>query len=194
MFVDDGSGSIRDGEGSHAEESDRRCSHGSEAADVDWRDVALFSHGTTIATNALITRRFLRDRGRRRGFPRRHRDPARNHHPVGHLRRDGAAVRGPPAPADRVRAGRSGNVVTPLDEGPGPRRGGSCAGGGSGRGVLRTRSRTRRIEVRLAEISPRSCLGSASRPRYAAGDLRVRAVLHHGTRRRRSSSRTASQF
>jgi N-methylhydantoinase A len=31
---------------------------GVAAADVDWHDVALFSHGTTIATNALITRRF----------------------------------------------------------------------------------------------------------------------------------------
>ena len=33
---------------------------GVAAAGVDWRDVALFSHGTTIATNALITRRFPR--------------------------------------------------------------------------------------------------------------------------------------
>lgn len=31
---------------------------GVAAAEVDLRDVALFSHGTTIATNALITRRF----------------------------------------------------------------------------------------------------------------------------------------
>jgi N-methylhydantoinase A len=33
---------------------------GIEAAGVDLRDVALFSHGTTVATNALITRRFPR--------------------------------------------------------------------------------------------------------------------------------------
>ncbi len=33
---------------------------GVAAAGVDWKDVALFSHGTTIATNALITRRFPR--------------------------------------------------------------------------------------------------------------------------------------
>ena len=33
---------------------------GVEAAGVDLRDVALFSHGTTVATNALITRRFPR--------------------------------------------------------------------------------------------------------------------------------------
>ena len=31
---------------------------GVEAAGVDLADVALFSHGTTVATNALITRRF----------------------------------------------------------------------------------------------------------------------------------------
>ncbi len=33
---------------------------GVAAAGVDWSDVELFSHGTTIATNALITRRFPR--------------------------------------------------------------------------------------------------------------------------------------
>lgn len=33
---------------------------GVAAAGVDWSDVTLFSHGTTIATNALITRRFPR--------------------------------------------------------------------------------------------------------------------------------------
>src|SRR3712207_7828236 len=31
---------------------------GVAAADVDLADVTLFSHGTTVATNALITRRF----------------------------------------------------------------------------------------------------------------------------------------
>lgn len=33
---------------------------GVAAAGVDWKDVTLFSHGTTIATNALITRKFPR--------------------------------------------------------------------------------------------------------------------------------------
>jgi len=33
---------------------------GIAAAEVDLRDVALFSHGTTVATNALLTRRFPR--------------------------------------------------------------------------------------------------------------------------------------
>ena len=33
---------------------------GVAAADVDWHDVALFSHGTTIATNALIERKGAR--------------------------------------------------------------------------------------------------------------------------------------
>lgn len=32
--------------------------NGAEAAQVDWRDVELFTHGTTTATNALITRNF----------------------------------------------------------------------------------------------------------------------------------------
>jgi N-methylhydantoinase A len=31
---------------------------GVEASGIDLADVALFSHGTTVATNALITRRF----------------------------------------------------------------------------------------------------------------------------------------
>lgn len=31
---------------------------GIDAADVALKDIALFSHGTTLATNALITRRF----------------------------------------------------------------------------------------------------------------------------------------
>ena len=34
------------------------CSRASSSAGIDLRDVALFSHGTTVATNALITRRF----------------------------------------------------------------------------------------------------------------------------------------
>src|SRR5690606_17729066 len=32
--------------------------NGAEAANIDWHDVELFTHGTTIATNALITRNF----------------------------------------------------------------------------------------------------------------------------------------
>ena len=32
--------------------------NGAEAADIDWHDVELFTHGTTVATNALITRNF----------------------------------------------------------------------------------------------------------------------------------------
>lgn len=32
--------------------------NGAEAADIDWHDVDLFTHGTTVATNALITRNF----------------------------------------------------------------------------------------------------------------------------------------
>lgn len=32
--------------------------NGAEAAEVDWHDVELFTHGTTIATNALITRNY----------------------------------------------------------------------------------------------------------------------------------------
>ncbi|CAM3315907.1 N-methylhydantoinase A [Paracoccus aminovorans] len=32
--------------------------NGAEAANIDWHDVELFTHGTTVATNALITRNF----------------------------------------------------------------------------------------------------------------------------------------
>src|SRR5690625_2694709 len=32
--------------------------NGAEAAKINWQDVDLFTHGTTIATNALITRNF----------------------------------------------------------------------------------------------------------------------------------------
>jgi N-methylhydantoinase A len=32
--------------------------NGAAAADIDWHDVDLFTHGTTVATNALITRNF----------------------------------------------------------------------------------------------------------------------------------------
>ena len=51
---------------------------GLEQEHVDLTDVTLFSHGTTVATNALITRRLPAGRdGRHRGFPRRDRDPPR---------------------------------------------------------------------------------------------------------------------
>ena len=60
VFIDDGSGSIRTAKVATQKDPIDGVLLGMQAADVDWRDVALFSHGTTIATNALITRRFPR--------------------------------------------------------------------------------------------------------------------------------------
>lgn len=58
VFVDDGTGSIRTAKVPTQKDPIDGVLLGMAAAGVDWRDVELFSHGTTIATNALITRRF----------------------------------------------------------------------------------------------------------------------------------------
>jgi N-methylhydantoinase A len=92
---------------------------GVEAAGVDLRDVALFSHGTTVATNALITRRFppaamVTTRGFRdvieirRGTKEDLWDAYKDVAPPYIRRRDRLEV------TERVDFG--GNVLVPLDE------------------------------------------------------------------------------
>jgi N-methylhydantoinase A len=88
-------------------------------AGVEWRDVAFFSHGTTIATNALITRRFppaamVTTRGFRdiieirRGTKDDLWDTYKDVAPPYISRRDRLVV------SERV--DYAGNVVSPLDE------------------------------------------------------------------------------
>ena len=81
---------------------------GIKAGGVDLRDMVLFAHGTTLATNALITRNFPpRDHGHHQGLPRRDRDPPRHpRRPVGHLQGNGAALHPAPQPTRCKRAHR----------------------------------------------------------------------------------------
>src|SRR4051794_13731294 len=92
---------------------------GVEAAGVDLADVALFSHGTTVATNALITRRFppaamVTTRGFRdvieirRGTKEDLWDTYKDVAPPYIRRRDRLEV--------TERVDYNGNVLTPLDE------------------------------------------------------------------------------
>ena len=76
---------------------------GVEAARLDLADVTLFSHGTTVATNALITRRFPSRRdGHHPRLPRRARDPPRHQgRPVGRLQGRRAARTSAAATASR---------------------------------------------------------------------------------------------
>ena len=62
---------------------------------IDLGKVALFSHGTTVATNALITRRLPRTAMVcTKGFRDVHRNPARQQgRPLGHLQGRGEALR-----------------------------------------------------------------------------------------------------
>ena len=81
---------------------------------------SVFSHGTTVATNALITRSFPRaamvdDPG----LPRRDRDPPRHEgRPLGRLQGRRAAVHPPPRPlrGDASASTTPARCVEPLDE------------------------------------------------------------------------------
>jgi N-methylhydantoinase A len=59
-IFDDRSGAMRVEKVPSSEDPIEAVLEGVDKAGVDLRDVALFSHGTTVATNALITRRLPR--------------------------------------------------------------------------------------------------------------------------------------
>ena len=169
---------------------------GVSAAGVDLDKVSLFSHGTTVATNALITRRFpkvamvttagFRDvieirRGTKEDLWDAYKDVA----PPYVRRRDRFEV--------RERVDYSGHVIEPLDEDDARRVA----------GILRRRDveavavcfinayANPENEKRMRE-HPRG--GAARRDRDhvergAAGDLRARALLDHGRERRPLAAR-----
>lgn len=56
-ILDQDTGAIRIAKTSSTPDPIDGVMKGLETADVDLSDVVLFSHGTTVATNALITRR-----------------------------------------------------------------------------------------------------------------------------------------
>ena len=84
---------------------------GVEQAGVDLAETALFCHGTTVATNALITRRLPKAAMVcTHGLPRRGRDrPRHPRRPVGRLQGQRRALHPPPRPArgDRARRPRA---------------------------------------------------------------------------------------
>ena len=164
---------------------------GVAAAGIDWHRVSFFSHGTTIATNALITRNFPTRRDGHDGrLSRRDRDPPRQpRRPLGHLQGDRAPLHRAAQPARR--RGAHGLF------GQGPHARERCAGarGGArdreardqdGRRLLRERVR----QPRERGSHARDPAGGARRgcrhhdfQRGPAGDLRARTLLDHGCER-----------
>ena len=136
------------------------------------RSVALFCHGTTVATNALITRRLAaRGDGHDAGLPRRDRDPPRHpRRPVGRLQGHRPALHPPPRPA-RGHASASTTAARcsqPLDEDEArevaadPRK---RARSRRSRSASSTPTPTRAHEQRMGEILRRSCPACSSPPR-----------------------------
>ena len=170
---------------------------GIEAAGVDLRDVALFSHGTTVATNALITRRFPRvamvtTRGFRdvieirRGTKDDLWDAYKDVAPPYVSRRDRLEV----ARAHRLRR-RACVEGLDEDEARAGGRGAAAPRRRGRRGLLR--ERVRQPGERAADAGdPRG--GAARRRRHdvqrrAARDLRARALLDHRRQRRAVAAR-----
>ena len=158
---------------------------------VDLADVTLFSHGTTVATNALITRRFPpAAMVTTRGLPRRARDPARHEgRPVGRLQGRRAALHPPPRPlrghrahrlrGQRPRAARRGRGAH------GRRAPAGAARSRPSRSASSTPTPTPRNEHRMREILEEELPGVfvSTSSEIAAGDLRVRALLDHRRQR-----------
>ena len=160
-------------------------------AGVDLRDVVVFSHGTTVATNALITRNLpAGGDGDHAELPRRDRDPARDEAgSLGRVRGRRAAVHPAPRPVRGDRADR------PRRRGREPARRGRGAAGGGG-SCDAAGSQTVAVcfinayanpahEQRMREILEEELPG---RDRLdvgggAARDLRARAVLDDGRER-----------
>ena len=169
---------------------------GVREAGVDLANTALFSHGTTVATNALITRRLppaamvttegFRDvieirRGNKEDLWDAYKD-----------------VAPPPISAPRpleVPSGSTtpGNVLEPLDEDGARQVAGAAA-------PARGRDRRRLLHQLLRQPGQRAAHardpggGAAGRRRLhlvrgAAGDLRARALLDHGRQRRAAPAR-----
>ena len=120
---------------------------GVEEAGVDLRDVVLFCHGTTVATNALITRRLPpAAMVTTQGVSRRDRDPSRHEgRPLGRLQGRRSALHPDAATASRSRSGR-----------------------------LRRQGRRRRWTRRRRVASPAFSAGAASRPWRSASSTPTR--------------------
>ena len=165
----------------------RACSTASARPASTCDKVGLFSHGTTVATNALLTRRFPKvAMVTTRGLPRRDRDPARHEgRPLGRLQGRRAAVRAPPRPVRGARARRlrrPGHRAARRGRGAARGRDPAPPRGRDGGGLLHQRLREpreraadaraprggaarRRRSPRRARCCPRSSSTSASRPR-----------------------------
>ncbi len=188
--LDEGSGAIRVAKTASTPDPIDGFLAGLEQGGVDLRDVALLSHGTTVATNALITRRLpraamvctegFRDvieirRANKEDLWDTYKDVARPYVP----RRDRLTVR------ERVDA--AGWVVTPLDE----------AEAREAARILRKRGvaavaicfmnafANGANERRMKEILERGAAGRAGHGLVggAPRDLRARALLDDGRQR-----------
>ena len=165
---------------------------GVEQAGVDLADVALFSHGTTVATNALITRRLPKAAMvTTRGLPRRDRDPPRHEgRPVGRLQGRRPAVHHAPRPARGHRAHRlRGRGRRAARRGRGARRRGAARAAATSTTVavcFVNAYANPAHEQRMGEILAEELPGRARLDveRGAARDLRARALLDHGRERR----------
>ena len=156
------------------------------AANVDLRDVVVFSHGTTVATNALITRNFPRAAMvSTTGLPRRDRDPPRHEgRPLGRLqgrrrRRTSAAAT---ASRWRERVDYDGEVLEARRRGRrAPRR----------RGAAQARHRGGRRLLRQLLRQPGERAPHAGDPRGGAPRRQHLHLERHPARR--SSSTSASR-
>ena len=161
-------------------------------------DVTLFSHGTTVATNALITRRFppaamvTTER-----LPRRDRDPPRHQgRPLGRLqgRRAGRTSAAATGSRSTERVDYAGRVVEPLDEDEARKVAAAAARARrrDGRRLLHQRLRQPgERAAACARSSRRSCPGVVGLDveRDPARDLRARALLDDRRQRRALAAR-----
>ena len=169
---------------------------GVEEAGIDLRDVVVFSHGTTVATNALLTRRLPAGRDGDDGrLPGHHRDPPRHQgRPLGRVQGRLRAVHPPSrsargAGADRLR-GRDPRAAR-RGRGSQSRRHSPRARGLHGGRVLH---QLLRQSGQRAPDEGNPARGAARRDgvdveRHPAGDLRARALLDDSRERRPVAAR-----
>ena len=182
--LDDDSGDIRVAKVPSTSDPLEGVLAGVEEAGIDLADVRLFSHGTTVATNALITRNFPpAAMVTTRQLPRRHRDPPRHpRRPLGRLQGRRSPLHPPPRPLRGDRARRL--------------RGRGRRGARRGR-----RPRGRAASSRSARSRPSPSASSTPSPTRTTSGARPRSCARSSTasaspppRRccRRSSSTSAS--
>ena len=159
---------------------------GVEEAGIDLSEVVCSRTATTVATNALITRRFPpAAHGHDAGFPRRHRDPPRHE----------ATTCGTPTRTSRrpTSAGATGFEVSERVDyrrrGRRAARRGRRARGGRHPRAARGRDRRRLLHQRLCQPEPTS----ARMRRSSRGAPRRRRHRRRARCCRRSSSTSGSQ-